>query len=988
MYNDHRTNHLRKPPPGAQLPTIPSSPQQAYAPYSLQVTPPVYQEANRLNNPWDSQTSGPSHSYITPRPRVQSMQHLYSSRPQPPQPPFDSGSQPRIAFPEPQFYRPPSYPPSTFETQQRPTHHHSRSDLSHPSTSNLNVLHHNPSVSSLASSYNATGWGSGSNEGFDDDPGDLVRGLSDLSLQSEEGFEEGLRRFQAGELPEVDQEWHRLVPEEAREALGKQEVQRQSVLFEVVKSEREYVADLEAVQQEGIAADYQEPALTAFIQEVFGNLNEILSHHNRILAALFARQRDQHPLIQSVADLLLDTTLKSEFRSAYETYIKHYPLAESHHRKQLKQNRAYEIFCQSTSNDPRIRKRDLITFLSRPVTRLPRLNLLLEQILKLTNKEYDHPDLETLPIITGILKACIKSTQPGIEAAESKVKFWALCESLVFQKGEIIDMDLYDDSRTLVYTGPVIRRAKSDTGFSEKWTDLVAALLDNYLLLMREEKRPNGSIKRLLMSRPMPLSFLRLGSFDSPPDTRKEKSEEGRLLDSFRYQNVPIYPFTIYHAASRSTRRYTLYVTSETLRKKWYNAFVDAIGVHRVRQESNMWFSPQVLTDDFFRITKTEAQHGGVSKVTGRIVCAVPFMHGSRRFLVVGCAPGIYIASVNSEQYRWVLQHKNPTSLSALTTLGTKTFNRLIVHADSMVMTYSLDILARIAVGSSARQTLEASLERIGGSDANIVFCKHIHLGGRALLVCATKRRLSSSMTLQVLEAVDTTEQAVSPARSKASSVIRNFRGYGDPGYVPKDAYDIVALAKTIGICTSGGIVTADPTNLAKSSVAVVPDLSEASNNEPMENLKSHLEGHKPLGFVRVDPNELLVVYDELGCYINKHGVPTRRSGYIKWETKAFSYAHRNGHVLLISPEFIEVRNITTGRIVQVIEGQEIRLLYSDPYTTKDDPVLVAMRGSKDDKDGVSEKIVELMETEEISALSPISPTTMVSPSVWDDWDM
>jgi hypothetical protein len=67
----------------------------------------------------------------------------------------------------------------------------------------------------------------------------------DISLDSEES----LRRFQAGDLPANDQEWYRLVPPEAREALGKQEVQRQSVLFEVIKSEREYVFDLEAVQE-------------------------------------------------------------------------------------------------------------------------------------------------------------------------------------------------------------------------------------------------------------------------------------------------------------------------------------------------------------------------------------------------------------------------------------------------------------------------------------------------------------------------------------------------------------------------------------------------------------------------------------------------------------------------------------------------------------------------------------------------------------------
>src|ERR1700729_2827304 len=117
-----------------------------------------------------------------------------------------------------------------------------------------------------------------------------------------------------------------------------------------------------------------------------------------------------------------------DFRSSYEVYIKNYPLAESRHRKELSQNQDYVAFVQSVSQDPRIRKRDLITFLSRPVTRLPRLNLLLEQTLKLTGGEADHPDLETLPLILSILKDCIKSTQPGIEAAESKVKFWALCE--------------------------------------------------------------------------------------------------------------------------------------------------------------------------------------------------------------------------------------------------------------------------------------------------------------------------------------------------------------------------------------------------------------------------------------------------------------------------------------------------------------------------------------------------------------------------------
>jgi len=61
--------------------------------------------------------------------------------------------------------------------------------------------------------------------------------------------EEGLTLFQKGQLPDADQDWYRLVPKEARDVLDKNEVKRQSILFEVFKSEKDYVADLELVQE-------------------------------------------------------------------------------------------------------------------------------------------------------------------------------------------------------------------------------------------------------------------------------------------------------------------------------------------------------------------------------------------------------------------------------------------------------------------------------------------------------------------------------------------------------------------------------------------------------------------------------------------------------------------------------------------------------------------------------------------------------------------
>jgi hypothetical protein len=84
-------------------------------------------------------------------------------------------------------------------------------------------------------------------------------------------------------------------------------------------------------------------------------------------------------------------------------------------------------------------------------------------------------------------------------------------------------------------------------------------------------------------------------------------------------------------------------------------------------------------------------------------------------------------------EFRRILNYTNPTSLAALTTLGRRTFNRLVIHVDSAIMTYSLDILARFALDKSHVHSLDASIERVGGNDVNIVLCRHFHFDKRVL---------------------------------------------------------------------------------------------------------------------------------------------------------------------------------------------------------------------------------------------------------------
>jgi hypothetical protein len=111
----------------------------------------------------------------------------------------------------------------------------------------------------------------------------------------------------------------------------------------------------------------------------------------------------------------------------------------------------------------------------------------------------------------------------------------------------------------------------------------------------------------------------------------------------------------------------------------------------------------------------------------------------------------------------------------------------------------------------------------------------------------------------------------------------------------------------------------------------------------------------------------------------------------VKWEAQAQSFVYRGSHVLLISPDSIEVRDVQNGRLLQVIEAIDIRLLYFNHSVWSNDPIIFGMKGKKGDNDDVSYKIFELAETVALS--SPLqSPTveTMhtAAPEFWETWDM
>ena len=107
------------------------------------------------------------------------------------------------------------------------------------------------------------------------------------------------------------------------------------------------------------------------------------------------------------------------------------------------------------------------------------------------------------------------------------------------------------------------------------------------------------------------------------------------------------------------------------------------------------------------------------------------------------------------------------------------------------------------------------------------------------------------------------------------------------------------------------------------------------------------LETCKPLGMFRSSENEFLLCYNgafplvvflllcthiftsaEFGMYVDRHGDPSRTVVAVEWEGTAERVACHPPYVLLFDPRFIEIRHIETGRLAQIIPGNDVRCLW------------------------------------------------------------
>jgi len=127
------------------------------------------------------------------------------------------------------------------------------------------------------------------------------------------------------------------------------------IIHKLISKEEQYIEDLKIVESVFIKALRlaDPPIMTPliledFIQDVFGNILELLECNKRLLEVMYVRQREQHPVIQSVGDIFLD--IATEFRIVYPIYIGHHPLAEKRMKEELEHNPDFRLFIEVSAS--------------------------------------------------------------------------------------------------------------------------------------------------------------------------------------------------------------------------------------------------------------------------------------------------------------------------------------------------------------------------------------------------------------------------------------------------------------------------------------------------------------------------------------------------------------------------------------------------------------------------------------------------------------
>jgi len=222
---------------------------------------------------------------------------------------------------------------------------------------------------------------------------------------------------------------------------------RRHILNEILLTEQSYVSSLRLVEELYIIPLMKGNIVNAqVIPLLFSNIQFILQIHLSFLEDLKKRTQTLHPHC-CIGDLFERQMV--DFKPAYLQYIKSYDKSIENITKQKDNNEQFQKFLQETKLNPRANLLELNDFLIMPVQRLPRYELLLQDVRR--NSEPQCADSETLQNVVSQLKQVTYFINEQKREFDSQTRMLELREKLVGGQ------KLMHEGRKLIKEGPLFK---------------------------------------------------------------------------------------------------------------------------------------------------------------------------------------------------------------------------------------------------------------------------------------------------------------------------------------------------------------------------------------------------------------------------------------------------------------------------------------------------------------------------------------------------
>ncbi|EPB91715.1 hypothetical protein HMPREF1544_01426 [Mucor circinelloides 1006PhL] len=734
-----------------------------------------------------------------------------------------------------------------------------------------------------------------------------------------------------------DRLWINTVPKTLLDTLSKDEKKRQENIYELVYTEKDFVNDLTYLKEQWIQPllDANNPHQVAgdraaFVQEIFWNITEVLQVNSTLSKALLTRQA-KAKVVDQVGDIMLAHVAKFE---PFVRYGSHQIISKYAFETEKSTNPSFTDFVTKTERLPQSRKLELNGYLTKPTTRLGRYNLLLREILKHTPK--DHPDQETIPRVMTIIAKFLADVNRETGRTENSFNLQLLNERIVNKNISNFDLDLTASNRQIIMKGTW----KKGSGSTES-SEVLVYLLDHCLLIMKTKQNEE---KYKLVRKPIPLALLSI----TFPDLTKRASTiiplgrpsnasaadinittNNTLYDDIdstnnnidytnnTHNNIPKngFPISFVHLGKQSSGGpITLYATTLSIRKQWADKIE---GQRKALVEKHKVFNIKSINESFF---------SSFNKVN----CTAVFDNG--KSLVLGGDQGVYLKKEGSgDELIRILAMDKVSQIDIL-----EQSNLILVLADKILYTYSFDTLL----------STESGMKRGRKISSHVSFFKVVD-GIEKTLVCFVRYNAMTS-TIRALEPYETTKEANKKKNKNLGRLIRGnneaLKAYKDL-YIPGEASSIQFFKNIICVGSARGF---QMVNLSSAEVQSVLDPNDESNN----SILALHENMKPISMFRHKDGNILLCYSELAFYIDKKGKRVRKDWSISWEGNPTAFAFRFPYVVAFNTNFIEVRHMDTGDLLQVIPGNNIRCLRPDSTDR--------IHGVMDDRLAGSEVIFEL----------------------------